>query len=61
MLQRLLDTNSLTGGQWVTVIALSLITPTFVGIDKAIQMSRHTSPEVEPRPTASVDTRPAGS
>jgi Ca2+-transporting ATPase len=40
MLQRLLDTTSLTGGQWVVVIALSLITPAFVGIDKAIQMSR---------------------
>ncbi len=40
MLQRLLDTTSLTGGQWVVVIALSLITPAVVAIDKAIQMSR---------------------
>jgi Ca2+-transporting ATPase len=54
MLQRLLDTKSLTGGQWVTVIALSLITPTFVGIDKAIQMSHHTSP----KPAQDEQTRP---
>jgi Ca2+-transporting ATPase len=45
MLQRLLDTTSLTGGQWVAVIALSLITPTFVGVDKAIQMSRQSRPD----------------
>ena len=40
MLQRLLDTVSLTGGQWVVVIALSLVAPAFVGIDKAIQLAR---------------------
>jgi Ca2+-transporting ATPase len=40
MLQRLLDTTSLKGGYWVIVLALSLITPTIVGIDKAIQRSR---------------------
>jgi P-type Ca2+ transporter type 2C len=40
MLQRLLDTTSLTGGQWVSVLALSLITPAFVAIDKAVQMHR---------------------
>jgi hypothetical protein len=33
-------TVSLTGGQWVTAIALSLISPLFVAIDKAIQL-RH--------------------
>lgn len=38
MLQRLLDTVSLTGAQWLVVLGLSLITPTFVGIDKAIQL-----------------------
>jgi Ca2+-transporting ATPase len=42
MLQRLLDTVSLSGGQWLVTIALSLIMPTLVGIDKAIQM-RHQS------------------
>ena len=40
MLQRLLDTVSLSGGQWLVVIGLSLITPAFVGIDKAIQLHR---------------------
>jgi P-type Ca2+ transporter type 2C len=40
MLQRLLDTESLTGGQWVVVIGLSLVAPAFVGIDKAIQLAR---------------------
>jgi len=40
MLQRLLDTTSLTGGYWVIVLALSLVTPAIVGIDKAVQMSR---------------------
>ena len=36
--QRLLTTVSLTGGQWVVAIGLSLISPLFVAIDKAIQM-----------------------
>jgi Ca2+-transporting ATPase len=36
--QRLLTTVSLTGGQWAIAIALSLISPLFVAIDKAIQM-----------------------
>ena len=40
MLQRLLDTESLTGGQWVVVIALSLVAPILVGIDKALQLRR---------------------
>jgi Ca2+-transporting ATPase len=45
MLQRLLDTVSLTGGQWVAVVALSLISPGVVAIDKAIQMSHRTKAE----------------
>ena len=40
MLQRLLDTTSLSGREWVVVLALSLIAPAFVGVDKAIQLSR---------------------
>jgi Ca2+-transporting ATPase len=40
MLQRLLDTQSITGGQWVVVIALSLAAPALVGIDKALQLRR---------------------
>jgi hypothetical protein len=40
MLQRLLDTQSLTGRQWVVVLALSLLAPAVVGMHKAIQLSR---------------------
>jgi P-type Ca2+ transporter type 2C len=40
MLQRLLDTMSLSGRQWVVVLVLSLIAPAVVGVDKAIQLSR---------------------
>ena len=40
MLERLLDTVSLTGGQWLTVIGLSIVAPALVGIDKAIQLKR---------------------
>jgi Ca2+-transporting ATPase len=40
MLQRLLDTTSLTGRQWIVVLALSLIAPATVAIDKAIQTWR---------------------
>ncbi len=40
MLQRLLDTVSLTGAQWALVIGLSLLSPVLVGIDKAIQIRR---------------------
>jgi Ca2+-transporting ATPase len=40
MLQRLLDTQSLTGAQWVLVLALSVVSPAVVGIDKAIQHAR---------------------
>jgi P-type Ca2+ transporter type 2C len=40
MLQRLLDTTSLSGREWVVVLVLSLIAPAFVGVDKAIQLRR---------------------
>ena len=40
MLQRLLDTTSLTGREWVVVLALSLITPAVVAVDKSIQLRR---------------------
>ena len=40
MLQRLLDTTSLSGRQWVVVLALSLIAPAFVAVDKFIQLRR---------------------
>ncbi len=40
MLERLLDTVSLTGNEWLTVIGLSLLTPALVQIDKSIQLRR---------------------
>jgi P-type Ca2+ transporter type 2C len=40
MLQRLLDTVELSGSQWMIVIALSLVTPALVAIDKVIQIRR---------------------
>ena len=46
MLQQLLDTKSLTGGQWLVVLALSLVTPLAVGIDKAIQLRRQRAPSL---------------
>jgi len=40
MLQRLLDTTSLDGKQWVVVLALSLIAPAVVAVDKFLQLRR---------------------
>ncbi len=40
MLQRLLDTESLSGAQWATVLGLSLIAPVLVAVDNAIQLRR---------------------
>jgi Ca2+-transporting ATPase len=40
MLQRLLDTTSLTGGQWVTVLALALVAPAVVAVDKLVSGRR---------------------
>jgi Ca2+-transporting ATPase len=46
MFQRLLDTTSLTGGEWGTVLGLSLIAPAIVGVDKAIQLRRQRAPRI---------------
>ena len=59
MLQRLLDTTSLTGGEWGTVLGLSLIAPAIVGVDKAIQLRRQRSPSLisqETKPLAAART-----
>ena len=40
MLQRLLDTTSLTGRQWIVVLALSLLAPAVVAVDKILQLRR---------------------
>jgi Ca2+-transporting ATPase len=40
MLQRLLDTTSLSGRQWIIVLALSLLAPAVVAVDKVLQLRR---------------------
>ncbi|MGB9375258.1 MAG: hypothetical protein WCA82_14005 [Jiangellales bacterium] len=40
MFRRLLDTVSLTGAQWDAVLALSLIAPIAVALDKVMQVRR---------------------
>lgn len=40
MLQRLLDTVSLSDGQWLSVLGLSLVAPLVVAIDKAFHLRR---------------------
>jgi P-type Ca2+ transporter type 2C len=50
MLQRLLDTVSLSGRQWVIVIGLSLIMPLVVGVDKAVRLRRERTPSLAPDP-----------
>ena len=57
MLQRLLDTTSLTGGQWLVVLGLSLIAPAVVAVDKAIQLSRQATDRTGPNPETTA--RPA--
>ena len=47
MLQRLLNTESLTGRQWLVVLGLSLVTPLVVGVDKAIQLRRQRAPSAQ--------------
>jgi Ca2+-transporting ATPase len=39
-LQRILDTTSLTGGQWQVVVLLSLVVPIVIEITKAVRRSR---------------------
>jgi len=59
MLQRLLDTVSLSGAEWLTVLGLSLIAPAFVGIDKAVQLRRlHTTPSPTDPTTAPTGGHP---
>jgi Ca2+-transporting ATPase len=48
MLQRLLETTSLTGGQWLTVIGLSAIAPAVVALDRWMGR-RHATPSSERR------------
>jgi Ca2+-transporting ATPase len=61
MLQRLLDTVQLSGSQWAVVLALSLIAPGFVAIDKAIQLSRQKQARSGAASPISATTASAGS
>jgi Ca2+-transporting ATPase len=47
MFQRLLDTTSLSGREWVIVLALSLLAPAVVAADKVIQLSRQRKASAE--------------
>jgi P-type Ca2+ transporter type 2C len=47
MLQRLLDTTSLTGREWIIVLALSLLAPAVVAVDKVIQLRRQSKANEE--------------
>jgi Ca2+-transporting ATPase len=48
MLQRLLDTVSLTGAQWLVVLGLSLIVPVLVGLDDVIERRLEKRPALQP-------------
>jgi P-type Ca2+ transporter type 2C len=65
MLQRLLDTTSLSGREWLVVLGLSLLAPAVVGVDKALQLRRerhaapgHVGPTPGAVPQAARDLRP---
>jgi hypothetical protein len=69
MLQRLLDTESLSGAQWVVVLGCSLLAPALVWADKELQLHRQKQRAAEsgapplplagayPSEAAAVDTR----
>jgi Ca2+-transporting ATPase len=50
MLQRLLDTTSLTGAQWVLVLAFSAVVPVLVWIDKSVELRRQKRTSLLPPP-----------
>ncbi len=62
MLQRLLDTTSLSGREWIIVLAPSLLAPAVVAVDKVIQLSRQRkapatrSPELKASPAIQAST-----
>jgi P-type Ca2+ transporter type 2C len=56
MLQSLLDTTSLTGREWVIVLALSLLAPAVVAVDKVLQLQHQR--KAQTTPTAQLTTRP---
>ncbi|MGH3213303.1 MAG: hypothetical protein ACRDL9_01830, partial [Trebonia sp.] len=57
MLQRLLDTTSLSGREWVIVLALSLIAPAVVAVDKVLQL--RSQRQAQTAQSAEPNARPA--
>jgi Ca2+-transporting ATPase len=57
VLQRSLDTVSLTGAQWILVVGLSLVSPLYVAVEKLLQI-RHLDREQQNQPFAGVVTDP---
>lgn len=47
MLQRLLDTESLSGAQWAVVLGLSLITPALLWVDESLRQRRQRAAGVD--------------
>jgi P-type Ca2+ transporter type 2C len=56
MLQRLLDTESLTSDQWLVVLGMSLVTPLLVGADKALQLRQQNKHRDTATQTLTVET-----
>ncbi len=54
MLQQLLNTESLTGRQWLVVLGLSLVMPAAVGVDKVVQLRRQRNAPSGPTAAAAV-------
>jgi Ca2+-transporting ATPase len=60
MLQRLLDTTSLSGGQWVVVLALSLVAPAVVAVDKLLQIRQQRNAQpLQDEPARPAEPAPA--
>jgi Ca2+-transporting ATPase len=59
MLQRLLDTTSLSGREWIIVLALSLLALAVVAADKLIQLSRQRNGPYRSGRRANADREPS--
>jgi Ca2+-transporting ATPase len=58
MLQRLLQTTSLTGREWIIVLALSLLAPAVVAVDKVLQLRRQREAPTTPAPELNAHGEP---
>jgi Ca2+-transporting ATPase len=55
MLQRLLDTTSLSGREWIIVLALSLLAPAVVAVDKVLQLRQQRTARIATGPQPAAD------